>query len=235
MKPPSGTAHTLATTETPAAPAKKSGWQSGLNRQDLDALRQGLTVVKATKPQIQPSKPSENRAKPVAGTSDRPREIDVSPVEFARLAALLAQQYGRKTPPQRYFRAADELIRLADHYLNSDQSQALSKRVTTLEIEHNDGYVAISTGLQALPKKTNQKGNQTLFGKITTKEGLIKALKRIFKNEYQDKIEQRVFRIGGEDINTDAIHQTTIDLILKDQRRANKERGKRSSVSPKAK
>ncbi len=142
MKSTSGTTHPPSNPENSPKVDKKSVWQKGLNPQDLDVLRQNLTAVKLAEP---------------AGAEAQPRSLKVSPVEFASLAALLAQQYGRETPPQRYFRAADELIRLADHYLNHDRGESLGNRVAALEMDLNEGYVAIRVALQPLSKKIGAK------------------------------------------------------------------------------
>lgn len=196
-------------------PLKKSGWQQGLTSQDLDTLRQGTTVVKSA---------TTTTEKAV------PRAIVVSPVEFARLAALLAQQYGKKTPPQRYFRAADELIRLADKYLNDERAEPLGKRVAELEMDLNQGWVSMALACQNFANKPHQKG-LSLVGTISTPEGLKKALQRLDPTNFRSLIERRTFRINGEDVETDAIHETTISRIREYQQRANERRGQRRTNS----
>lgn len=212
MTPPNGKQQASPTPEKPITPPTKSGWKRGLTARDLDILRQGLTVVQ----------PAEAPPKNV-----QPRPIRVSPVEFARLAALLAQQYGRLTPPQRYFQAADELIRLADDYLNRDRARVLGKRVIELEKDLNDGWVAIDVARQITNKVPDEKKGASQLGNLSTREGLIKAMQRLYGEAYEDFVERRTFRINGKEVQADAIHQTTIDRILEDQRQANQRRGRR--------
>lgn len=209
-----------STPDKPEEAPKKTGWKRGLTTQDLDILRQGLTVVKL--------------AETLPATT-QPRPIEVSPVEFARLAALLAQQYGKLTPPQRYFQAADELIRLADNYLNSDRAEGLGKRVAELERDLNEGWVAIDVARRISKKRPGEKKGASQLGNLSTREGLIKALKRIFGDGYEDQIVRRTFRINGEEVKADAIHRTTIDRILEDQRQANERRGQRKTNARKTK
>jgi hypothetical protein len=147
-----GKEQSSSTLEKPDKSPNGSGWKRGLTTRDLDILRQGLTVVKLAKT------PPEK-----AG----PRPIEVSPVEFASLAALLAQQYGKQTPPQRYFHAADELIRLADNYLNDERAEPLGKRVAELEMDLNQGWVSMDLACQTFAKKPGEKG-LSLVGNIST-------------------------------------------------------------------
>lgn len=225
MKSANETSHTASSKpDNPSKMNKKSVWQKGLNPEDLDVLRRNLTAVELAKP---------------AGGEDRPRPIQVGPVEFAQLAAILAQQYGRETPPQRYFRAADELIRLADHYLSNDRQEKHGKRIAALELDLNAGYVAIDVALRSFAKPTDKgsdekrtgkvrKKDATQLGNISTRNGLIKALKRLFGNEYESKIVRRTFRIDGKDVEVDALDQGTISQILEDQKDANFRRGLRA-------
>ena len=229
----SGKEKSNSTLERPETTPKGTGWQQGLDNRDLDILRQRTSVVvcqgsSVAKPAKMPSEKKGEKEK------EDPRPIEVSPVEFARLAALLAQQYGKQTPPQRYFLAADELIRLADHYLNHDRAEVQGKRVAKLEKDLNKGWVAIDVALGTLNKKPGEKKGTSQLGNLSTRGGLIKALHRLYGDGYTDQIERRTFRIKGKKVEADAIHQTTIDRILEDQRQANERRGQRKTDASKA-
>ncbi len=215
MKPSSETPKPGSDPEKSNKPRKKSGWKRGLTSQDLDTLRQDTSVVNSAK---------------ISTEKAVRRTIEVSPVELARLAALLAQQYGKQTPPQRYFRAADELIRLADKYLNDERAEPLGKRLAELEMDLNLGWVSMDLACQTLAKKPGEKG-PSLVGNISTPEGLKKALQRLEPTNFRSLIERRTFRIKGEDVETDAIHETTISRIRENQRRANERRGQRRTNS----
>ncbi len=165
----------------------------------------------------------------------KPRAIRVSPVEFASLASQLAQQYCRANSAQRYFRAADELIRLADFYLKRNRRVSSAQLVAEAERDINGGYVAICVALQTILKGAGEKKGRTQLGNISTRNGLIKAMKRLYGDKYLDYIVRRTFRIKGKEREEDAIHQTTVDLILKDQRQANQRRGRRKLDASKTK
>ena len=204
----------------PAARAKKPRWVEGLTDHDLDILRHNLSEVKVAES---------------PGDQVKPRAIRVSPVEFANLASQLAQHYSRSASPQRYFRAADELIRLADFYLRRNRREISARLVAEAEREMNEGYVAIQVALRPIPVGTGEKKSKTQLGNISTRNGLIKALKRLYGEKHLDHIVQRNFRIKGRNIETAALHQTTIDRILEDQRQANERRGQRKTDASKAK
>lgn len=185
----------------PSKPDKKTLWQQGLNPKDLEILRR----TSSKKPNIRP-------------------------VDLVTVACLLAQQYGRKTPAQRYFIAADELLRLADNFLSEDREFVVVKdkdRVDKLEQDYNEGYIQIDVAIQEGEKEPGAKKGRSRLGNITTKEGLTKALKRLFPDDYEEKIVTRPFREGRKTVPKPAIHKSTVEQILADQERANKARGVR--------
>ena len=210
MKPSSEPVQSPPTPPPPATGVKKTKWVAGLTHYDLDVLRHYLTEVKSVEP---------------PANEGKPRAIKVSPVELAHLASQLAMQYCRTNSAQRYFCAAEELIRLADFYLKRNRCVTSAQRVVQAERDINEGYVAIPIALQAISSKAGEKKGRTQLGNISTRNGLVKAMKRLFGEEHINHIVRRTFRIKGRNLEEDAIHETTIARILEDQRQANKRRG----------
>jgi len=124
-------------------------------------------------------------------------EDRIAPASLAAVAALLALRDKSQKPVQRYFPAAERLLKSAGEYL-SEHSKSVDEFFETLGVkelsfdEILEPVVPVESGAKAKKPKT-------MLGAITTKAGLKVAVKRVFTaNGLADAILKRRSLSKGE-------------------------------------
>jgi len=148
---------------------------------------------------------------------------EISPFELVSTALHLAKYYGGQKPPHAYFSDAREILCLGRYHL----ARAPVFSHLRILVASFEGPVTFTFDqiLKPIPQAPNtwenarisKKGGPTMVGNITTEQGLIKALKRIYGPQWQSFIDHKQVRYKGKIHVERCLSQVVIDQIREDQ------------------